>query len=932
MKQSTDLYSCGFNESIGTLPERMLLIGYFDPRGISTVPEILSAIQHLSAFKVTCLNLFDHRFDSGFLKLNPEVDLSGFDIIVVHNSVAYNPANLTSLDSLTNLKFSDFKGVKVLFKQDENFRFKETSDAIACMKFDIVLTCLPSEEVEKIYPPSVVGQDVKFAQMLTGYITPSLRTRFGNTTLERPVDIGYRGSIQPLNFGRLCYEKRQIGDEVSRRLMKSDLNLDISSRWEDRFGGEAWFDFLSRSKCILGVESGASIFDLHGDLEKRVEKIVGAIGSISEDPMYCELFLKSLEDLEGNIKYNQLSPRHFEAAACGALQIMYPGEYSGIFIAERHYLSLSRDFSNLSEVIKQAFDPEVRKKIIQCAYEEIVMNQEFWIETFVRRLDDLILQSFEKRGRKREKITFTDRVCHHGLLLAPHRAHLDPRLKWIVEGAPDEISISLMGLQLGGTAGKSPLSEMKEYLGDMPLLEADSSWLTLIARAVGSDPAGAAAFRELFELERSLRLSKIELCERYGASTSSKRLDDFRWYMQYILNVTNSLTSPALSLRGLQFVIAADLPALLSALILKAVFGIKVLYDAHEYWAENDSRSEPFEILFWQEMERRLVPHADICQVVSPGLAGILCKETGSKFNSIPNCTPLGSVFSPARNDLNANIENGNVRFLFQGLLTHGRGLEELLRAWKDVPSNAQLFLRGPDSDFKSSLIRLVTELKISDNSVVFLPAVSEDELVKEAKLFDVGIVPYPPSNVNNINCCPNKLSQYMAAGLAILGNDTAYVKEIVTKSESGVIVDFGRTHLLAEKITWLSTHEAERKSMATKASTFFRESFNWDVVSKDMYQNLHELLSDKPFDVMSTSSSLASGLYLKRTESSGATDIKAGDDERFYFPNTQYEAVVNKGMQQIIFLTSRKIWNRLPRIIRSKVSLLRHYIFRKLE
>ena len=468
-------YSCSFKESFGLRSERVLLLGYFDPRGISTVPETLAALQHLSEFKVTCLNLFDHRFDSGNLKLNPEIRLDGYDVVIVHNSVAYNPANLVSLDSLLDLKFSDFQGVKVLFKQDENYRFVDTANAIASMRFDIIFTCLPSDELEKIYPSAIVGQDVTFAQMLTGYVTPSLRSRFGKAPLIRPIDIGYRGSIQPLDFGRLCYEKKQIGDEVFRRLLGNGLQLDISSRWEDRFGGEAWFEFLCRCKSILGVESGASIFDLNGDLKQRTESIVRSIGPISEDPAYCERFLGALADLEGNVAYNQVSPRHFEAAACGALQIMYPGSYSGIFLAGRHYLSLERDFSNLVDVVQQSLDLNLRGNIVNCAFDEIVMNADFWIETFVKRLDGLIALRLEEKGLKRAIRTFAGKPLHHGLLLAPHRAHLDPRLKWIVEGTPQELSISLMGLQLGGSDALSPLSEMDKFLGDMPLLTADVS-------------------------------------------------------------------------------------------------------------------------------------------------------------------------------------------------------------------------------------------------------------------------------------------------------------------------------------------------------------------------------------------------------------------------------------------------------------------------
>ena len=49
--------------------------------------------------------------------------------------------------------------------------------------------------------------------MLTSYVTPTLRA-LDSRKAERPIEIGFRGSIQPLEFGRLAFEKHKIGDDV----------------------------------------------------------------------------------------------------------------------------------------------------------------------------------------------------------------------------------------------------------------------------------------------------------------------------------------------------------------------------------------------------------------------------------------------------------------------------------------------------------------------------------------------------------------------------------------------------------------------------------------------------------------------------------------------------------------------------------------------
>ena len=93
----------------------------------------------------------------------------------------------------------------------------------------MLLTCVPEPEQPKVYPREQVG-DLAFVRVLTGYVTEAMRDLAAPWRPSRPIDIGYRGSIQPLSFGRLGFEKRKIGIDVSRALGdRADLRLDITS-------------------------------------------------------------------------------------------------------------------------------------------------------------------------------------------------------------------------------------------------------------------------------------------------------------------------------------------------------------------------------------------------------------------------------------------------------------------------------------------------------------------------------------------------------------------------------------------------------------------------------------------------------------------------------------------------------------------------------
>jgi hypothetical protein len=190
----------------------------------------------------------------------------------------------------------------------------------------------------------------------------------------------------------------------------------------------------------------------------------------------------------------------------------------------------------------------------------------------------------------------------------------------------------------------------------------------------------------------------------------------------------------------------------------------------------------------------------------------------------------------------------GKVRFLFQGLLTPGRGLEQLLTAWTFVPENAQLVFRGPDGEFKAALREMAGKLGLPHSAVIFLPPVGEDDLVTGAADFDVGLIPYPPINNNNANCCPNKLSQYMAAGLAILANNTNFVREVVSDARCGLIVDFAQTEKLVQAVTRLAANCDDRAGMASNARHYFADRFNWGAISESMYSEILDMsASEEP-------------------------------------------------------------------------------------
>lgn len=888
--------------------ETILLICCFERRSISTIPENISYLQGFSSFPIRVANLYEGRRNKGLLTLNPLTRLDHYNAVLIHNTVAYNPDHLESLDTEIAPRFDQYDGIKILFKQDENYRSARTARFIGSREFDLVFTCLPEAEVSKVYPARLSGSP-RFVRMLTGYVTPNLRNLRIDENRTRPIDIGYRGSIQPLSFGWLAYEKKKIGDDVAVLAARKGLVTDISSRWEDRFGGSAWLDFLGRCKATLGVESGASIFDLDGTLEARCAGIEEELATLHGQPGFAEEFLDRLKNLEGNIYYNQVSPRHFEAAATRTLQVLFPGRYSGILSPGRHYLALERDYRNFDEVAGTILDARAREEIVERAFEEVIQSRDHWIETFVEHFDAALSESLERKGRINTPVIKRPAARCHVVLIAPHELALDPRLDWIARHAPDGMRIHQVGVSRkqtdpsyhpAATGGSEIAYPSTKYIEGC-------EWLSVLG-VDGSLNHGAA---ELSLLHSLYTVPEHHLVSWLGAIPNTDRIQRFKRYLGYFLDTNATLIRHVSAMRGTDALIATDLPTLPAALVLKEQFNIPVFYDAHEYWPEADVESADWEVQFWLGMEQRLVQRVDYAQTVSTGLADLMSTLYGQRFGVLPNCEPLHiEDEEPDAAYRRDNDRGDRCVFLFLGNFAPRRGIDLLIKAWAKTHRSAILHLRGPGRDYKTKMIALARSVGLYGNRIFFPEAVAESDLVKAAREADVGLIPYTPYGSCYRYCCPNKLSQYMAAGLPIIANKLDYVESVLIQAGCGVNIDFSNEDRLAATINHYASDPARRKAEAERGLRYCRQEFNWQKLSRPFYAALEALTENRQgseFSVYAAPAPLSASVDAKSVASGTPAmhHVKAAARPA---PDS-----VSAALRLSALLAAKRLWHFLP-------------------
>jgi hypothetical protein len=213
-----------------------------------------------------------------------------------------------------------------------------------------------------------------------------------------------------------------------------------------------------------------------------------------------------------------------------------------------------------------------------------------------------------------------------------------------------------------------------------------------------------------------------------------------------------------------------------------------------------------------------------------------MSRQYAVSFDYVPNCEPADRLL-PARE--RPERPDGRCVFLFQGNFAPGRGIDLLIGAWAQTDPRAVLQLRGPDNAYKEQMRQLAAATGLVGTRIFFPEAVAETALVAAAAEADVGVIPYTPMGTNYRYCCPNKMSQYMAAGLPILANHTEFVAATVRSAACGAVCVFARRDQLVQAVAGLCASAEARVALGRAGRDYFADTFNWNVASRTMYQRL---------------------------------------------------------------------------------------------
>lgn len=274
-----------------------------------------------------------------------------------------------------------------------------------------------------------------------------------------------------------------------------------------------------------------------------------------------------------------------------------------------------------------------------------------------------------------------------------------------------------------------------------------------------------------------------------------------------------------------------DLAALPIGLMVKLLsFGkVRVVYDAHEYQTEvNGIRGIRKKLTKW--LERYAIKHADAVVTVSDSIAKEYTRLYGiEKPALVLNCPKYEIVKKRNFFREELGIRTDQKIFLYQGGLSRGRGIEILLEAFGRLKTDNNVLVCMGYGLLEPEIKQVASQC----STVYFHPAVSPQELLSYTASADFGISLIEDVCLNYRYCLPNKLFEYLMAGLPVLVANLPEMRRFVEEYNVGVIVKNNTPVALLETLNEVL---AKNPLDVSKSINSVRQQFCWEEQEKVLF------------------------------------------------------------------------------------------------
>lgn len=281
-----------------------------------------------------------------------------------------------------------------------------------------------------------------------------------------------------------------------------------------------------------------------------------------------------------------------------------------------------------------------------------------------------------------------------------------------------------------------------------------------------------------------------------------------------------------------------DLDTLLPNYLVSKLKGIPLVYDSHEIFCEvPELQASPAKKRIWERLESSIVPKLKYCITVNQSIATYFTNRYQAPFIFVRNIPDYKTIEKlKSRADLDLPV--GKKIIILQGAgINVQRGAEELVESFNYLDDNYLLLIVGSGDvigQLKENVIRFHMQ-----NKVKFVDKIPALELRHYTANSNLGVTIDKDTNMNYHFSLPNKVFDYMHAGIPVLASRLPEIELVVKGSQIGTFIDHHDPKHIAERID--SFLESDEYLVCKSNTHIAAAQFNW----QSEKQKLAKLLSE---------------------------------------------------------------------------------------
>ncbi len=272
---------------------------------------------------------------------------------------------------------------------------------------------------------------------------------------------------------------------------------------------------------------------------------------------------------------------------------------------------------------------------------------------------------------------------------------------------------------------------------------------------------------------------------------------------------------------------ANDLDTLLANFLASILKRKPLVFDSHEYFTEvPELQHNPIAKKTWKTIERFIVPKLKHCITVNQSIALLFKQEYGVDFKVLRNLPPQNETQQKVTRQ-SLNLPENKFIILLQGSgINVDRGGEELVEAMQYLNDDFLLLIIG-NGDVVPQLKKMTEEKKLHQR-IRFIGRLPYNELKKYTSVADLGVTLDKDTNLNYRYSLPNKIFDYIQAGIPVLSSKLPELERIIQTYEVGELVDEVTPKAIASKIQYLAVNKTKLVWYAHQSQKAARE-LNWE-------------------------------------------------------------------------------------------------------